>query len=55
VLDQPLRSGSRDGVEGGTHRLTYEFQTVEATDCARTWVNVIKLEDVKVLIEQHGD
>jgi hypothetical protein len=32
VLDQPLRSGGRDGVEGGTHRLADEFQTVEAAD-----------------------
>src|SRR4051812_28878772 len=32
VLDQPLRSGNRDGVEGGAHRLTDEFQTVEAAD-----------------------
>ena len=30
VLDQPLRSGRRNGVEGGTHRLADEFQAVEA-------------------------
>src|SRR4051812_33688366 len=33
VLDQPLRSGSRDGVKCGPHRLADQFQVVEGADC----------------------
>src|SRR5512132_540740 len=33
VLDQPLRSGSRDGVKRSPQRLADQFQVVEGADC----------------------